>query len=221
MDMEFNAEQLKREIVDALKAERWEDALSKLEIWCQYFPDHSRSWLNRGYCLVRLGRHREATSALDRCLELDPGHEKAHRWRHRVFEQYLQGSSSAESASSDHLAGGPPATSPPPTFVTRSVPDTTRGWFEGSVIDGRYDVRSVARGGMAVVAIAFDRELLRTVAVKTPLPSVLATADGRARFQREAESWIALENPSQHLLRVLPPGDRGDPASVHGVRGRR
>jgi WD40 repeat protein/serine/threonine protein kinase/HEAT repeat protein len=30
------------------------------------------------------------------------------------------------------------------------------------------------------------------VAVKTPLPSVLATEDGRARFQREAESWIAL-----------------------------
>ncbi len=45
---------------------------------------------------------------------------------------------------------------------------------------------------MAVVSIAFDRELQRMVAVKTPLPSVLATEDGSARFQREAESWIAL-----------------------------
>ena len=63
--MAFNVEQLKREIVEALKGERWEDALPKLEMWCERFPDHSRSWLNRGYCLVRLGRHREATSALD------------------------------------------------------------------------------------------------------------------------------------------------------------
>jgi WD40 repeat protein/serine/threonine protein kinase len=60
------------------------------------------------------------------------------------------------------------------------------------VVDGRYEVREVARGGMAVVSIAFDRELQRMVAVKTPLPSVLATEDGRARFRREAESWIAL-----------------------------
>ena len=52
--MEINAEQLKREIVETLKAERWEEALPKLEIWCNHFPNLSRSWLNRGYCLVRL-----------------------------------------------------------------------------------------------------------------------------------------------------------------------
>ena len=66
--MEFNAEQLKREIVEALKAERWEDALPKLEMWCDRFPDQSRSWLNRGYCLVRLERYSEAVPALVRML---------------------------------------------------------------------------------------------------------------------------------------------------------
>ncbi len=71
MVMEFNAAQLKGEIVEALKAERWEEALPKLEMWCDRFPDHSRSWLNRGYCLVRLERYSEAVAVLDRCLELD------------------------------------------------------------------------------------------------------------------------------------------------------
>ena len=86
----------------------------------------------------------------------------------------------------------PDETAAPPTFATLSAPDQGRGWHAGTVVDGRYEVREVARGGMAVVSIAFDRELQRMVAVKTPLPSVLATEDGRARFQREAESWIAL-----------------------------
>ncbi len=78
------------------------------------------------------------------------------------------------------------------SFATMAIPDTRRGWQAGSVIDGRYEVHDTARGGMAVVAIAFDRELWRMVAIKTPLPTMLATADGRARFQREAESWVAL-----------------------------
>jgi WD40 repeat protein/serine/threonine protein kinase len=185
-------ELVKHGIVDALRAESWGEALPMLEEWCDRFPDDVRSWLNRGYCLVRLGRFHEAVAAFDRCLELEPGHEKASRWRTRVVTDYLPDAPQPDTVAPEPADTFPPPAGPPSTYVTGSVPDTVRGWFEGSVIDGRYDVRSVMRGGMAVVAIAFDRELLRTVAVKTPLPSVLATADGRARFQREAESWIAL-----------------------------
>jgi WD40 repeat protein/serine/threonine protein kinase len=204
MVMDFNAGQLKGEIVEALKAERWGDALPKLEIWCQRFPDHSRSWLNRGYCLVRLERYTEAVSALDRCLELDPASTTAQGWRKQALAALDAAHSVAESPAETVMAatpsqplGGatrfvPDETAAPPTFATLSAPDQGRGWLAGMVVDGRYEVREVARGGMAVVSIAFDRELQRMVAVKTPLPSVLATEDGRARFQREAESWIAL-----------------------------
>ncbi len=186
-------EVLRHAIVDALRGESWGEALPMLEEWCERFPDDLRSWLNRGYCLVRLGRYREAVAAFDRCLELDPGLEKARKWRERVLTEFLADSPQADGgAAPGPAAAGPPVTADPPTYATGAAPDTVRGWFEGSVIDGRYDVKSVARGGMAVVAIAYDRELLRMVAVKTPLPSVLASADGRTRFQREAESWIAL-----------------------------
>jgi WD40 repeat protein/serine/threonine protein kinase len=204
MVMDFNAERLKSEIVEALKAERWEDALPKLEMWCDRFPDHSRSWLNRGYCLVRLERYTEAVSALDHCLELDPASTTAQGWRKKALAALDAAHSVAEAPAETVAAetpsqpvGGatrfvPDETAAPPTFATLSAPDQGRGWLAGTVVDGRYEVREIARGGMAVVSIAFDRELQRMVAVKTPLPSVLATEDGRARFQREAESWIAL-----------------------------
>jgi WD40 repeat protein/serine/threonine protein kinase len=204
MSMSDGVEQLKREIVDALKAERWEEALPKLEAWCERFPDHLRSWLNRGYCLVRLQRYAEAVSALDRCLDLDPSSTTAQGWRKKALEALDAAHSVAESPAatgaretpSEPLGGAtrfvPDETAAPPSFATISAPEQGRGWLAGTVVDGRYEVREVARGGMAVVSIAFDRELQRMVAVKTPLPSVLATEDGRARFQREAESWIAL-----------------------------
>jgi WD40 repeat protein/serine/threonine protein kinase/cytochrome c-type biogenesis protein CcmH/NrfG len=185
-------EVLRHAIVDALRAENWGDALPLLEEWCGRFPEDLRSWLNRGYCLVRLGRYHEAVAAFDRCLELDPDLEKARKWRERVVTEFLPDTPPPTPSEPEAVKPGPTETAEPSSYATGSAPDTVRGWFEGSVIDGRYDVRSVERGGMAVVAIAFDRELLRMVAVKTPLPSILATPDGRTRFQREAESWIAL-----------------------------
>jgi len=203
--MNADTNQHKRDIVAALEEERWDDALRDLETWCEQYPDHARSWLNRGYCLVRLGRFNEAVEALDRCLELDPESEAARGWRASALAQLDQ----ARTVSEEPLPEGvqtaaaqptaPVATRPkpsesvaPPTYATISSPESGRSWLAGTVVDGRYEVQEVARGGMAVVAIAFDRELRRMVAVKTPLPSVLATADGSMRFQREAESWIAL-----------------------------
>jgi WD40 repeat protein/serine/threonine protein kinase len=202
--MEFDVEQVKREIIEALDGERWADALCRLEMWCERFPDQPRSWLNRGYCLVRLGRYREAVPALDRCLELDPASANAQGWREKALAALDTAHKMVETQPEDVIVESfvPPSGSEtqefpdesgaPPTFATIAAADHGRGWPVGTVVDGRYEVREVARGGMAVVAIAFDRELQRMVAVKTPLPSVLASEDGRARFQREAESWIAL-----------------------------
>ncbi|MBF0554714.1 MAG: serine/threonine protein kinase [Nitrospirae bacterium] len=65
-------------------------------------------------------------------------------------------------------------------------------WKKSAVIDNRYEVRGLARGGMGEVYFVFDREIGRMVAVKTPLPSVMANPDGLNRFYREAEAWISL-----------------------------
>ena len=70
--MDHKTDELKRDIVAALKAERWGEALPLLEAWCVLFPDHAKTWLNRGYCLYQLGRMKDAIAAFDRCLELDP-----------------------------------------------------------------------------------------------------------------------------------------------------
>lgn len=203
--MDKQVEELKRNIVTALKAEKWNDALPFLEAWCEKFPDHAKTWLNRGYCLFRLGRLDEAVTAFDRCLELDPASASAEGWRrqalagldvaHTVTHELIEHpavTAAAQSALQDVTRRASVESQAPRSFATMAIPDTRRGWQAGSVIDGRYEVHGTARGGMAVVAIAFDRELWRMVAIKTPLPSMLATADGRARFQREAESWVAL-----------------------------
>ena len=122
MAMEFNAEQLKREIVEALKAEQWGEAVPKLEAWCERFPDHSRSWLNRGYCLVRLGRYAEAVSALDRCLELDPESTTARGWRKKALAALDAAHSVAEAPAETVMAETP---SQPAGGATRFVPDET------------------------------------------------------------------------------------------------
>ncbi len=196
MEVGENTDRLKREILAALKAEQWDDALPLLESWCERFPGHSRSWLNRGYCLVHLDRFRDAVAALDRCLELDPTSTSARSWRDHALAALDRAASQPDRTEAAEDAATRNASVPrveaPPTYATMASPAGTRGWLAGTVVNGRYEVQSVARGGMAVVAIAFDRELRRMVAVKTPLPSVLATEDGKTRFQREAESWIAL-----------------------------
>ncbi|MCG6551374.1 MAG: protein kinase, partial [Candidatus Magnetominusculus sp. LBB02] len=74
-----------------------------------------------------------------------------------------------------------------------NLPRAERGlWKKNSVIDNRYEVRGLARGGMGEVYFVFDREIGRMVAVKTPLPSVMENHDGLNRFYREAEAWISL-----------------------------
>ena len=82
------------------------------------------------------------------------------------------------------------ATAREPAAAPAAVAPTR--WQGGSLIEGRWEVRGWARGGMGDVHFVFDRDLAVMMAVKTPAAAVLATEAGRARFLREAEAWIGL-----------------------------
>jgi WD40 repeat protein/serine/threonine protein kinase len=211
-------DRLKREILDHLEAQEWPAALALLEGWCDHVPTDARAWVNRGYCLMRLGRFAESMDALDHSLALEPGLDKARELR-RWVEHQIQAPSAASAASmavqrpdqtpessrgGQRSSGRGAATvvstarwrstrlGTHATYGSRPTAEAERVWRERSIIAGRYEVVEAMRGGMGIVYIVYDRELERTVAVKTPLPSVLASDEGRARFHREAEAWISL-----------------------------
>jgi hypothetical protein len=62
---------------------------------------------------------------------------------------------------------------------------------------GRFVVRRLlGRGGFGIVYLAHDPTLNREVAIKVPRFDALLSAEGQARFQREAEAAAALEHPT-------------------------
>ncbi len=63
----------------------------------------------------------------------------------------------------------------------------------------------LGRGGMGIVYRAFDTELDRVVALKVLPPHALASADDRARFQREAKAAARLHHP--HIASVFAIGE--------------
>jgi len=65
-------------------------------------------------------------------------------------------------------------------------------------------LRELARGGMAIVFIAFQRTLKRQIAVKI-LPKQLITAKSAAMFQQEAETSAILSHPN--IITVYEVGD--------------
>ena len=70
---------------------------------------------------------------------------------------------------------------------------------------GPYRIENqVGEGGMGVVFKALDTRLNRRVAVKL-LSDKLADADGRRRFQREAQTASSLNHP--HILTVYDAGE--------------
>ena len=80
----------------------------------------------------------------------------------------------------------------------------------GSVLAGRYElVRHIARGGMADVYEADDRQLQRAVAIKVFRAG--ATAD-RARFDAEVVVLAALNHPG--LVQVYDAGEHEGDAFV-------
>ena len=66
-------------------------------------------------------------------------------------------------------------------------------WEIGDIIDGRYDVREVlGRGGMGIVYKVTHREWRVELAVKMPLPHLVADKTSKARFIHEAQTWVNL-----------------------------
>ena len=63
----------------------------------------------------------------------------------------------------------------------------------------------LGRGGMGIVYRALDTKLDRTVALKVLPPHALASADDRARFQREARAAAKLHHP--HIASVFEIGE--------------
>jgi serine/threonine-protein kinase len=72
----------------------------------------------------------------------------------------------------------------------------------GAVFHGRYElVRCIRSGGMGAVYEVLDQKTRRRRAMKVMLPSVAASADFRARFQRE--STVTAEIESDHIVETF------------------
>jgi hypothetical protein len=70
-------------------------------------------------------------------------------------------------------------------------------WRLQKAVAGQYTlVRLLGRGGMGAVYLARDQELDRLVALKVLPPEVGDTAEGRARFRREAQLAAKLTHPN-------------------------
>src|SRR6202158_5224659 len=74
------------------------------------------------------------------------------------------------------------------------------------VFNGRYElVRRIARGGMADVFLARDRELDRPVALKVLFPELSVDRAFVERFRREAQAAANLSHPN-----IVPVYDWGE-----------
>jgi serine/threonine-protein kinase len=79
----------------------------------------------------------------------------------------------------------------------------------GDLIAGRYRLEhELGKGGMGSVWAAHHVQLDAPVAVKFMAPAVAATAQGRARFEREAKAAAGL--PSPHVVKIHDYGVEAD-----------
>ena len=66
-------------------------------------------------------------------------------------------------------------------------------WETGDVIDGKYEVQKIlGQGAMGIVYKVYHREWDLDLAVKMPLPHLVANEVSKARFIREAQTWVDL-----------------------------
>ncbi|HMK33625.1 MAG TPA: serine/threonine-protein kinase [Desulfomonilaceae bacterium] len=65
-------------------------------------------------------------------------------------------------------------------------------WQKGDVIEGLYEVRGSAAGGMGKVYFIFHRLWKMMLAIKTPLRTAVRNEARLLRFLREAELWVNL-----------------------------
>lgn len=102
--------------------------------------------------------------------------ERAHAGRERGATPASKPSSGADSASADHHAD-----------------DLSDEFAIGSLLDGRYEVINVRKGGMGVVYLCYDHQRREPVAIKSFQSRFFNNPRAQARFKREAETWILME----------------------------
>jgi serine/threonine-protein kinase len=67
----------------------------------------------------------------------------------------------------------------------------------GTIIAGKYRVeRQLSQGGMGSLWVARQLQLQRLVAIKLMEPSLAASAQGRSRFEREAQAAALIQSPN-------------------------
>ncbi|MET4542449.1 beta-lactam-binding protein with PASTA domain/serine/threonine protein kinase [Arthrobacter bambusae] len=88
------------------------------------------------------------------------------------------------------------------------VQEPTQDHFIGTMVDGRYLVRSrLAKGGMSTVYLATDQRLERDVALKVLHPHLANDPIFLQRLSREAKAAASLSHP--HIVGVLDQGEDG------------
>ena len=82
------------------------------------------------------------------------------------------------------------------TPPTRSKREIVSEWMVGDRIENRYEIYQILEGGMGIVYICYDHQYRLPYALKTFKDSYLLSQQMKARFIREAETWVALEKQS-------------------------
>jgi serine/threonine-protein kinase len=88
-----------------------------------------------------------------------------------------------------------------------SIKELNLDYLIGQDVGTATILKELARGGSAIVFIAFQRTLKRQIAVKI-LPKALLTADTAERFQMEAESAAILSHPN--IIQIYEVGATDD-----------
>lgn len=69
----------------------------------------------------------------------------------------------------------------------------SESWKPGDIVEGRYEIHQIKRGGMGLVFLCHDHEWNEPVAIKSFQDKFLADQDSVRRFMWEAEIWTKLE----------------------------
>jgi serine/threonine-protein kinase len=88
-----------------------------------------------------------------------------------------------------------------------SIKELNLDYLVGQEVGTATILKELARGGSAIVFIAFQRTLKRQIAVKI-LPKALLTAETAERFQMEAESAAILSHPN--IIQIYEVGATDD-----------
>lgn len=85
--------------------------------------------------------------------------------------------------------------------------------LENEIISGRYQIiRRIGKGGMGVVYLATQTNLVREVCIKVLNPALLDDEDAVGRFEREAKGLSRLQHPN--IVSIFDYGRDGDLAYI-------